>query len=417
VSPAAPPDDPAARRTGGGAARAAGAAAIAAALAFAVLAAVCLLGAAVAAYAVPSPGPGTWSRLGLLAALLGVGSDVSATIGGEPILPGLSLDGSFRWRVVPMLLTMGFLWLAARGGRRAADAWPGAGAALTAGVVAAAAALGAATLAALAATVAGEVSVAFPTIRVRLGAGPGGAALAAAVLAGGAAAAGAFLRRSRGRAAAVLRGGIVGYAWALGSLVVGVALIAALEPAATRAYVDGLAGLGAGGAVLLASHVLVLPAQSALLLAPAAGACLRAAGETPILTLCPWRVMASGPAVLVTGTSALTPWLWTLSAVPVLAAAAGGRAAALAADRSRPIVVGALAGIVFAGLAVGGAWFAAPRFVGELPLIAAPDLSLAPDLGAMSLACLGWGIGGGVVGGWIAAVADPARQPPSRTSV
>jgi hypothetical protein len=417
VSSAAPPDDPAARRSGDGAARTTAAAAIAGASAIAGLTAVCLLISAGAASAVPSPGPGTWSRLGLLAALLGVGSDVSATIRGGPIVPGLSLEGSFRWRVVPMLLTIGVLWLAAWGGRRAADAWPGGGAARTAGVAAAAAAIPAAALAALAAAAAGEVSVGSPTIRVRLGAEPGDAALAAAVLIAGGAAAGAFLRSSRGRTAAALRGGIVGYGWALGSSIVGVALIAALEPAATRAYVDGLIGMGTGGAVLFASHVLALPAQSALLLAPAAGACLRAAGETPIVTLCPWRVTTSGPAVLVTGTSALTPWVWLLSAVPALAAATGGRAAALAADRSRPIVVGALAGIAFAGFAVAGAWFAAPRFVGELPLLAASDVSLAPDLGAMSLRCLGWGIAGGAVGGWIAGAGGPARQPPSRTSV
>jgi hypothetical protein len=416
VSRAAPPDDPAARRSGGGAARAAAAAAIAGASAFAALAGVCVLASAGAASAVPSLAPAAWSRLGLLVALLGVGSDVSATIRGEPILPGLSLEGSFRWRVVPMLLTIGFLWLVARGGRRAADAWPRGGAALTAGVAAAAAATAAAALAALAASVAGDVPVGSPRIRVRLSAGPGGAALAAAVLAGGGAAVGAFLRRSRGRSAAALRGGIVGYGWALGSLIVGVAALAALEPAVTRAYVGGLTGMGTGGAVLLASHVLAMPAQSALLLAPAAGTCLRAAGETPIFTLCPWRVTTSGPAVLLTGTSALTPWLWILSAVPALAAAVGGRAAALAAGRSRPVVVGALGGLVFAGLAIAGAWFAAPRFVGDLPLLAASDLSLAPDLGAMSLACLGWGISGGAVGGWIAAAA-PARQPPSRTSV
>ncbi len=138
----------------------------------------------------------------------------------------------------------------------------------------------------------------FPTLGLRLRVDVSTAALWAGVLAAAGAGTGAYLEAARGgTSAAVLRGGLAAYGWALGLLAVGVLrgrdartnrdprLRGRLEPAwvpvveCSSAY-----------------HVLAIPAQSALLLAPASGSCLEIIGEGPILDLCPWRLVASGPA-------------------------------------------------------------------------------------------------------------------------
>jgi hypothetical protein len=414
VSSGAPPGDPAARRTSfEDIGRAFAEAARGGAFAVVWVVVVCLMAGVLASLLVAVHGLRTWLEVGLLTAALAFRGNAVATVHGTPILPGAGV-ATFHWRIVPMLLTIGFLWLAARAGRRAAEGRPGRGIGLTVVVAAAGAALPAAAIAVLAAV---PVSLSFPEIGARVGLDVGSVALWAGVLAGGGATAGAFLRLARGRSAAVLRGGLAGYGWGLVLLAVGTVVIAALEPRATRVYVDELVERGAGGALLLAAHLLAWPAQNALLLAPAAGACLRVAGDGQILSLCPWQLVASGPAALAPGPHPLTPWLWLLNVVPPLAAVIAGWVAARASGRS-PTLVGALGGATFGALAVGGAWLAAPRFVGSLPLLASSDVWLRPDPLTMTVGCIGWGLAGGVLGGWFEGRRyGDEPDPPRRTSL
>ena len=137
----------------------------------------------------------------------------------------------------------------------------------------------------------------------------------------------------------------------------------------------------AGGGLLFGAHVLAMPAQSALLLAPASGSCLEIVGEGSILRLCPWRLVGSGPAggIFLPAPLELAPSLWLLSVVPGVAAMLGGRTAVVGTGVSggRAAGVGAAAGFVFASLVVVGGWFAALRFSSVLlpgRLVCAPGM-------------------------------------------
>jgi hypothetical protein len=226
-----------------------------------------------------------------------------------------------------------------------------------------------------------------------------------------------WLRLAGRRATAPLRGGLAGYGWALALATGATIVVAAFEPAVTRAYVRGLRELGVGGGLLFGLHVLALPAQSALLLAPAAGSCLHILGDGPLVDLCPWSLRPAGPpATFLGGPTALSPWLLALQAVPPVAAALAGRAAVRVACAVRPVVRGALAGAVLAGLAVAGAWVAAPRVAGDLPLVPGPAIGFDPV--PMGATWLLWGVVGGALGGWLEGrVPGPEPQPPRRTSV
>ncbi len=216
-----------------------------------------------------------------------------------------------------MALTLGFLWLAARGGRRAARSWADAPAMARAAVAAAGAGLSVALVAALAAKFA---TVSFPGPDVTVEVDVASAAVWAGLLAAAATAMGAYLEGAPGRAsAAVLRGGVAAYLWALGLLVVGFLVIATLEPMVTRRYVDGLGAFGSVGPAVFGAHILALPAQSALLLMPASGACvdLVASGATAV-RICPWILDPGGSlagAFLPPDPMALSPWFWTLLAI------------------------------------------------------------------------------------------------------
>jgi hypothetical protein len=342
----------------------------------------------------------TWARLGLLTTVASVRASIDVRLPGLPGLrvPQRPVDVSVVF--VPMLLTLGFVWLAARAGRRAAEQRSGRGVLVTSAVAAAGAAISAGALAALAAV---PVSLSFPRAGLGVHVDVASASLGAGSLAAVAAAAGVFLHDARGRIpAAAVRGGLVASAWAIALLVFGAVVVSALEPDATRAYVDGLGRLGAGGGVLFGIHVMALPAQSALLLVPASGSCLQLVGDGPVLDLCPWRLVPSGPAAaFLSHAVTLSPWLWAMNGAPPIAAALGGVAAAREARSGRGVVVGALAGAVFALLAVGGAWFASPRIDGALPLLGGPGLAIGTDPVALGATCLLWGLAGGAVGGWL----------------
>jgi hypothetical protein len=278
---------------------------------------------------------------------------------------------------------------------------------VTAALAAAGAAVPVAILAAVCSTL---VTLFFPALGLRLHVSAPSAALWAGILAAAGAGIGAYLEAAGGRAsAAAFRGGLTAYGWVLGLLVVGVLVVATLEPTVTRRYVDGVTGLGAGGSVLLGFHVLGLPAQSALLLAPASGSCVEILGEGSIYGLCPWRLTASGPGgeLLLPDPIPLSPWFWLLSGVPFVAAMLGGRRAVIGITEARRAVgLGVAAGSLFALLAVVGAWLVAPRCfttpVVYPNLIPFSHITFRLDWGRTMIAALVWGVVGGGLGAWLA---------------
>jgi hypothetical protein len=408
----APPGRSGAIRDAG---RTVGSAAVGGTLAFLALVTTCQVLAGVQFLVIGAYGLWSWVKVGLLTALLSLRADVVATVQGPPIFRTAAESMTLHWRFVPMALTIGFLWLASRAGRRAARTCPGRHALVTSALAAAGAGIPVALLAAVCSTL---VTLSFPALGLGLRVDVPSAALWAGALAAAGAGAGAALETARGRASgAALRGGLTAYGWALGLLAVGVFVLATLEPTMTRDYVDGLTGLGAGGGVLFGYHLLAFPAQSALLLAPASGSCLEIIGEGPMFDLCPWRLVASGPAgdLFLPKPLPLSPWLWLLNVVPLIAAMLGGRRAVSGATISggRAAGLGVVAGLVFASLAVVGGWFAAPRL---FPLLVpVPQVSVHPGWVRTAVTALVWGVAGGAVGGWLAGwrYAEPELPRPT----
>ena len=263
-----------------------------------------------------------------------------------------------------------------------------------------------------------------PGLGLRLQVDAASSALWGGALAAAAAAAGAYLEAARGRAsAAAFRGGLTAYGWALGLLVVGVLVVATLEPTVTRRYVDGVSGLGAEGGVLFGYHLLAFPAQSALLLGPSSGSCVEILGEGSVYGVCPWRLTASGPAggQLLPDPIPLSPWFWFLGVVPVVAAMLGGRRAVIGiTEARRAIGLGVAAGSLFAILAVVSAWLVAPRWfttpVVSPNLIPFSHITFRLDWGRTMIAALAWGSVGGGLGAWLATRSYTEPELPRPTS-
>jgi hypothetical protein len=401
-----------------GVGRAVGVAAVGGASAFLWLAIGCQLLAILTFFLTGTRDLVTWAKVGLLETVLSLRSAVELRLPGLPIpgeerVPTRPIEVSLVF--VPMMLTVAFVWLCARAGRRAVDQraslnpWP---------TVALAAAGAGAPVALLAALAAVPVRLSLPVASARIVAAPASAAVWGFVLAAAATGLGAAIRRaSRSTVGRALRGGLIAYGWALLLLVVGVLAIAAFEPGATRAYVRWLGDTGPIAPAVFGVHVLALPAQSALLMAPASGACIDLLAGSPALELCPWRLDPSAiGASLVPARTLLSPGLWLLSTVPPIAALIGGRRAALAVAGRRAIGLGAASGLVFAVLAILGAWFATPSLGGSAPAFVPLTLRIGwPWFVAGAIA---WGLLGGAVGGWL----DGRRyaeepEPPRRTSV
>jgi hypothetical protein len=393
-----------------------GVAAFGGTLSFAVLVVSCQVLALVQYLLLGGFGLWSWAKIGLLTALLSVRADVIATVHGSPGFRSATRPETLQLRVVPMLLTIGSVWLAARAGRRAARAMPGRSPFIASALAAAGAGVPVALLAEISA---GLVTLSFPAIGLRLRIDASSAALWAGVLAAAGAGTGAYLEAAAHRPfAAALRGGLTAYGWALGLLTVGVFVLATLEPTVTRAYVDEVAGLGAPGGALVGFHLLALPAQSALVLAPASGSCIEIAGEGPMFDLCPWRLIPSGPAgrMLLPAPLSLSPWLWLMSGVPAVAAMLGGRRAVTGATLGGrgALGLGIAAGSVFAALAILGAWLASPLLS---PIVLPLQISAHPGWLRTGIMALLWGAGGGALGAWLAATGSPSfRDRPRRSS-
>ena len=396
---------PADRGPSGGEARALGVAALGGTLGFLAPVVIGQILALVGSLAVGILDVAAWAKVGLLTALLSLRGELEAT-GDAPFLDAGA--ATFRWRLMPSLLTILFLWLASRAGRRVARDRPGRS---PVGTVALAVAGAGLTVAALAGVLASLVTVTLPRIGLTLEVSTASAALWGGILAAAAAGAGAFLEASATTGGArALRGGIEGYAVALGLLLAAFLVVATFEPRATRAYLDALRGLGSSGAAVAGAHVLVLPTQSALLLAPAAGSCIELTADPLGAEICPWRVSGAGLS------APLSPWLWLMNVVPIASAAfAGWRAGNGLARRTAP-ATGAAAGALFGILAILGAAIAAPRWFLPAP-IPLSVVSAEPRWVPTALALVAWGTLGGVLGGWLASRSYVEEaEPPIPTS-
>jgi hypothetical protein len=398
-----------------GAGRTVRSAAIGGTLAFLALVATCQLIAVVQFLLVGAYGIWTWAKVGLLTALLSIRADAVATVTNPPNLPAVTDPMTARSRFLPMLLTIGFLLLAARAGRRAARTRPDRSPLVASALAAAGAGVPVAILSAAGSTL---VTLFFPSLGLRLRVDVPTAALWAGILAAAGAGMGAYLEAAAGRAsAAALRGGMAAYGWALGLLAVAVFVLATLEPTVTRAYLEGSIGLGGGGGVLFGYHLLAFPAQSALLLVPASGSCLKVIGDGPMFDLCPWRLVASGPAgeLFLPAPLPLSPWLWLLSVVPFPAAMLGGRRAVIDAATARGATgLGVGAGLIFALLVAAGGWFAAPQLAPIL--VPLPQISIHAEWMRTAVAALAWGAAGGAAGGWLAGRGYEEPELPRPTS-
>ena len=384
-------------------------------LAFMALVGICQFLAVVQFLLIGAYGFWSWVKVGFLTALLSLRADVVVAVQGPPFFRTASESMTLQWRFVPMALTIGFLWLAARTGRRAVRSGPGRSPLIAAGLAAAGAGVPVAILSAVCSTL---VTLSFPALGLRLRIDTPSAAFWAGILAAVGAGAGAYLDAARGRvSAAAVRGGLTAYGWALGLLAVGVFVVATLEPAVTRRYADGVTRDGALGGVLFGYHLLALPAQSALLLSPASGSCVEIIGEGPMFDLCPWRLVVSGPAGegYLPQPLALSPWLWLLSAVPFVAAMLGGRRAVTGAPATGEGAagLGVAAGVMFAFLALAGGWVASPQLFPFL--IPVPQISVHPEWIRTVITTLLWGVVGGGLGAWFAAgrYAEPELPRPT----
>lgn len=179
------------------------------------------------------------------------------------------------------------------------------------------------------------------------------------------------------------------------------------------------------GAVVLVNHVLLLPNESTWALVPSMGGCIGARGPTASTSLlCYWRFPRSvsvapgsaagvGPFPAVeTGTAPVGYFLFVL--VPLASVFLGGRLAARRGAATSPreaVGMGAMAGVVFAALAVAAAFLSqvsAGVSAGEIFLGGEGLVRVGPDLLSGGLLALSWGVAGGVLGARYEARSLPA---------
>lgn len=211
----------------------------------------------------------------------------------------------------------------------------------------------------------------------------------------------------------------------------GLLVLAAVHPDATKAYFEAVSEPPADETVvIIGHHVLLLPNQSMWVLVPAMGGCDRVfvigesypflcywkyPREVSIGPISPENVFGGAPPVSTEfGTAPAGYFLFLL--VPAVSVFLGGRHAARKRARMRfeAAAVGAASGIVFAVLVATGSWLASmsAAFSANLGLISTDSsVRAGPDVLVGGLLALGWGVVGGLAGGWVAGRELPARTP------
>jgi hypothetical protein len=349
--------------------------------------------------------PWSWLKIGLAYALASVRVPFEATVaGGGPGAPTTSAP----LELAIGALTVAVLVLAYRAGgeqARGLERRP-----LAAGLAGSAVGLGFALPMVVAALL---VTLGFPQFDVATMHPQLWAALLLPLVVGGAAGAvgGLSVARERlgeGRLAAATdaaRGGAFALWWGLVLAFVAFLLAAAVQTGATTAYARGVQGWGGGGALLVVHHVLLLPNQSALVLAMTTGSPVRLdllSGRAAEATL--QGVTLSGDAgsflrglLGIRGETLPFPgWFAAFYAVPAVATVVGGRRAGAGARRvGGRVARGAAAGVVFAVLATIAAWAASVTLPVFAPLLAP---TLATSLPRTFAAALAWGVVGCAIG-------------------
>ena len=223
------------------------------------------------------------------------------------------------------------------------------------------------------------------------------------------------------------RGGFAAFWWGLALAFAGFLAVAVLEPGATGAYARFVDRSGGSGAAIVVQHALLLPNQSAMILATSMGVPTTLdVGATTVarLTLSGIRMdgnIGAGLAALVgapTTTATFPGWYLVFLAIPAAASLIGGRTAGRAAGgRPEAAIRGALAGVVYAVLCGVTAWAAAivlPPWSGIL----GGSLRLGVDPRITTLVALVWGAIGGAIGSMFAErernATNDAEQPERR---
>ncbi len=247
----------------------------------------------------------------------------------------------------------------------------------------------------------------------------------AGAIGGLAAARGALEARSwTARLTGAARGGFAAFWLGVAFAFIGFLVIAAVENGPTSAYGRYVAGTGTGGAVLVVHHALVLPNQSAMLLATSMGARTRlVVADDPEVDLTVRGLEpanASGAAMLHLlrpsrpGKEAVRfpSWFWLFLLVPAAATVLGGRRSAAGVRRGAEAVGrGALGGVVYAASCGLAAWVA--TIVLPIGAVVVPGpIRLGPDPWATFVVAVPWGVVGGAIGAFWP---EPVPPAPSRS--
>ena len=217
------------------------------------------------------------------------------------------------------------------------------------------------------------------------------------------------------RLAAAARGGAVAFWWGMLLAFIGFLVLAAVSAGPPRAYARFVGRTGGSGAATVIQHAVLLPNQSAMILAVSMGATaeLSVAGD-PAVQLDRSGIRTSSDAgsflaayVGANGTNATFPsWYVLFVLVPGVACVLGGRAAGSGEKRmGERLVRGTIGGVVFAmlcGVAAWGATIVVPTWASAL----GGSVSLGTHPLATGGLALAWGLVGGLLG---AAVPWPAR--------
>jgi hypothetical protein len=249
--------------------------------------------------------------------------------------------------------------------------------------------------------------------------GCGAGAVGGLAAAHGALEAGAWTARVTG----AVCGGFAAFWLGLAFAFIGFLVVAAVENGPTSAYARFVARTGEGGAVLVVHHALVMPNQSAMLLATSMGSTTRlvVADDADVdLTLRGIEPGNASGAPLMhlvrqaePGSEAIRfpSWFRLFLLVPAAATVLGGRhAAAGVRRRSEAIARGALGGLVYAASCGVAAW--AATIVLPIGAVVVPGpIRLGSDPWVTMLLAIPWGVVGGSLG-----ALRPEPVPPSTAS-
>jgi hypothetical protein len=228
------------------------------------------------------------------------------------------------------------------------------------------------------------------------------------------------------RVAGAIAGGLRMFVLGLVLSFVGLLVLAAIRPGATRTYFETVTGPPTDQATMnIAHHVLLLPNQSLWVLVPAMGGCDGLSGGGVSATfLCYSKVpttvtvnpegLTSGTAVVHADFAKAPSSYYLFLLVPALSVVLGGRYGAKrrAQLRWEAVGMGAASGVVFAALVAVGSWLASVSAGLSSPMGGLPantSVLIGPGVLAAGLLALVWGVVGGALGAWLAGRKFPPR--------